>query len=261
MDRRRRQLIMTIMRRILTVVVVSLVTFGSARPALAQSGTGTEKLWFSVSGGVQPTPNNFSDAFDLPLYVENEHVTVDYPVKSGAVIAASGGYRVWKRLEIGLGVTRYNRRGSSAVSAELPHPFFDNQFRHVEGTASTTRNEVGAHLLIGWMMPLTDKLRVLVTAGPSFFSVGHTLVTDVQFSETFPFDTATFTGVTTKDASATAAGFNAGADVFWMFSHNLGAGGLVQFTRASVRENAGNSRTISVDAGGAQVGAGIRFVF
>jgi hypothetical protein len=45
-----------------------------------------------------------------------------------------------------------------------------------------------------------------------------------------------------------------------MFSRNVGAGGLVQITRATAKLPAGD-RTISVDAGGAQVGAGLRFVF
>jgi hypothetical protein len=261
MDGGRRQLIGVTMRRVVISATLALAMLVAPRPALAQSRAWTERFWFSASGGVQPTASSFSDSFDVPLYVENEHVKVDYPVKSGAVIAASGGYRVWKHLAIGLGVTRYHSRASATVSAELPHPFFDNQFRHVEGSAGTTRSEVGTHLLIGWMMPLTDKVRILLTAGPSVFSAGHTLVTDVQFSETFPYDTATFTGATTRNATATAAGFNAGADLFWMFSHSLGAGGLVQITRARVREDAGNSRTISVDAGGVQVGVGIRFVF
>jgi hypothetical protein len=249
------------MRRTLTAIVFSLATLGTALPAVAQSGTWPEKFWLSVSGGVQPTANNFSDAFDLPLYVENEHVKVDYPVKSGAVIAASGGFRLWKQVAIGVGLTRYHSSGSAAVSADLPHPFFDNRFRHVEGNTGTTRSELGTHLLIGWMLPVTDRIRVLLTAGPSVFSVGHTIVTDVLFSETFPYDTATFTGAKTTNATATAVGFNAGADVFWMFSHSVGAGGLVQFARARVRENAGTSRTVSIDAGGAQVAAGIRFVF
>ena len=82
-------------------------------------------------------------------------------------------------------------------------------------------------------MPLTrSRSGCIVTAGPSVLSVGQTLVTDVQFAETFPYDTAEFTGATTTNATASAAGFNAGADVFWMFSRHVGAGGLVQFTRA-----------------------------
>jgi hypothetical protein len=249
------------MRHLLTAGILALLTLGTARPAVAQTNTWPERVWVSVSGGVQPTTNSFADAFDLPLYVEQEHVAITYPVKSGAVIAASGGYRVWKRLTIGFGVTRYNQHGSSSVTAELPHPFFDNQFRHVEGSVDTTRTEVGGHLLIGWMLPLSDRLRVIVTAGPSVLSVGQTLVTGVLFSEAFPYDTATFTGASTTNSTVTATGFNAGADVFWMFSRRIGAGGLVQVTRARAKENAGNGRTLSIDAGGAQVGGGLRFVF
>jgi hypothetical protein len=35
----------------------------------------------------------------------------------------------------------------------------------------------------------------------------------------------------------------------------------VQVTRARAKERAGTDRTISVDAGGVQAGAGLRFVF
>lgn len=247
-------------RRMLTATLATLV-LGQARPAVAQAPAWPEKIWVSVSGGIQPAANSFSDAFDVPLYAENEKISIDYPVKGGALIAARGGYRVWKRLAIGIGVTRYNRRAQAVVDAQLPHPFFDNQLRPIDGTTSVTRRELGAHVLVGWMMPLTDRLRVLVTAGPSVLSVRHTLVTGVEFTETYPYDTAAFKGATTNDATASATGFNAGADVFWMFSRRIGAGGLVQVTRARARLPAGSGRTVSVDAGGAQAAAGLRLVF
>jgi hypothetical protein len=246
-------------RTILPTVAIALM-LATPRPAAAQARAWPERIWFSVSGGVQPTVNSFDDTFTVPLYTETEHVTIDYPVKGGALIAASGGYRVWKGLALGLGVTRYNRRADASIAASVPHPFFDNQFRQVEGKTSAERNEVGAHLLVGWMLPLTAKFRLLLTAGPSVLSVGQTLVTGVEVTEVYPYDTASFKSATTTNRSVTAAGFNAGADLFWMFSRNVGAGGLVQITRATAKQRAGD-RTISVDAGGAQVGAGLRFVF
>jgi hypothetical protein len=248
------------MRTLITTSLL-LVTLGAASPAVAQTRDWPERFWFGVSGGIQPTVNSFGDEFERPLYQETERVTIDYPVTSGGLIAASGGMRVWKRLAVGFGATRYNRRGSATVQARLPHPFFDNQFREIEGTTTTTRKETGAHLMVGWMMPLGDTLRLIVTAGPSIISVGQTLVTDVQFAETFPYDTAEFTSATTTNSTRSATGFNAGADVSWMFSRRIGAGGLVQVTRARSRLNAGSGRTISVDAGGAQAAVGIRVFF
>jgi hypothetical protein len=243
----------------LAAAAIALV-LGTPRPAAAQAPAWPERIWFSVSGGVQPAVNSFDDRFDVPLYTETERVTIDYPVTGGALIAASAGYRVWKQLAVGIGVTRYNRGADASVTATVPHPFFDNQFRHVEGNVPATRNEVGAHLLVGWMLPLSGRVRLLLTAGPSALSVTQTLVTAIEVTEVYPYDTASFKSATTTDRSVTAAGFNAGADLFWMFSRNVGAGGLVQITRATAKLPAGD-RTISVDAGGAQVGAGLRFVF
>lgn len=244
------------MGRILTASLVALTLTGSARPAVAQSRTWQDRVWFSVNGGVQRANNSFPDTFDVPLYAETERVSIDYPVTGGALIAARGGYRVWKRLTLGLGVTRQSRRSNAAVDARIPHPFFDNQPRQIQGTTPATRTEVGAHVLIGWMMPLTDRFRVIVTAGPSVLRVSQTLVTGLEFSETYPYDTAAFKSATTTNATTTATGFNAGADLLWMFSRHVGGGGLVQVTwaRATVR-------TVSVAAGGAQVGAGLRLVF
>lgn len=248
------------MQRILTAAVF-LIAIGSAADARAQSRDWRERIWLGVSGGFQPAANGFDDAFEVPLYAETERVTVGYPVEGGALVAASGGYRVWKRFTVGLGVSRYSRRSDATVTARLPHPFFDNQFREIEATTSTLRGETGTHLLLGWMMPVTDRIRVIVTAGPSFMSVEQTVVTGVQFAETYPYDTAAFTAATTRRATRSATGFNAGADVMWMFSRHIGAGGLVQVTRARARLSPAEGRTIAVDAGGAQAALGIRLIF
>jgi hypothetical protein len=218
-------------------------------------------LWLGVSGGVQPAGNGFGDTFEVPLYAETERVSVDYPVKGGALIDVRGGYRVWKRFTIGAGVSRYSQRADARVQAQLPHPFFDNQFRAVEGTTSALRGETSTHLLLGWMVPLSDRLRLLLTAGPSFVNVEQTLVTGVEFSETYPYDTAEFTGASTRRATRSATGFNAGADLTWMFSRRVAAGALVQASRARARVRPGEGRRIAVDAGGVQIAAGLRLFF
>lgn len=244
------------MRWILPAVAVLLV---AAAPASAQPPK--ERVWFSISGGVQATNNSFDDAFDLTLYTEPEHVTVSYPAKSGVLIAGSGGYRVWRQLFVGFGVTRYSSSADAKVTAQLPHPFFDNTYRTIEGDAAIDRSEVGAHVLFGWMLRPTRTVRMMLTAGPSYITATQPIVTDVTFTDTYPFDTAQFTGVKTTNSSRGAAGFNAGADVFWMFGKNIGAGGLVQVTHARIKAAANSGRSVSFDAGGAQVAAGLRLLF
>jgi hypothetical protein len=93
------------------------------------------------------------------------------------------------------------------------------------------------------------------------FSVRQSLVTGVEVTETYPYDSATFKGATAEDATATAAGFNAGADLFWMFSRHVGAGrsdpGLAR-ARASAHGRGPHrvSRCRRVQAGG-----GLRLMF
>src|SRR4051812_50202460 len=92
---------MPLVRRLIALAFVAATC--SAGTAHAQSSTWTERGWFGISGGVQPTANTFQDAFDLTLYTEPEHITVDYPLKNGLIIAANGGYHRWKRLARGGG--------------------------------------------------------------------------------------------------------------------------------------------------------------
>ena len=47
-------------------------------------------------------------------------------------------------------------------------------------------------------------LDVVLAGGPSFIDVKQSIVIDVKYTEEFPDDTATFTGVDSKRASGTA---------------------------------------------------------
>jgi hypothetical protein len=245
--------------RTATALVALLI---AAAPAAAQSSS--ERFWIGISGGAQGTSNGFSDAFTFASQFqdpETSRASIDYPVKGGPLVDGTFAVRVWKGFAVGVGVSQFSKSGSAAITADVPHPFQFNQFRSIDGSTSTTRNELGLHLQFAYVVPLSTHLRVIAFAGPSRISVEQTFITDVQYTQTFPFDTATFSRAATRRASASAAGFNGGADVIWMFARRFGAGGLVQYSAAQVREDVGNNRSIRVDAGGIQAGAGLRIVF
>jgi hypothetical protein len=239
-----------------------LLLCAAAAPAAAQSSPG--RFWIGVSGGVQGTSNGFGDAFDVTSQFQDPEqatATAQYPVKTGALVDGRVQVRLWKGFAVGVGVTHYSQRGDASITARVPHPLQFNQFRTVEGTTSTRRGEIGTHLQFAYMVPLGERLRVTGFAGPSRLSVEQTFITDVQYTQTFPFDTATFSGATTRRSTASAIGFNAGADVAWMFSRRVGAGALVQYSAASVEEDAADNRRIALDAGGIQTAVGIRLIF
>ena len=145
------------MNRILAVALLLLAGAASAAaqtrrpvaPPRKPPGKPAVRLFVNVSGGIQTAPAGFDDAFDLPLNTENEHVTVAYPSKVGGLFGASVSYRLWRQFVVGLGATRSNSSGDAQVRADLPHPFFDNRFRAIEGTADTNRDETGTHLMFG----------------------------------------------------------------------------------------------------------------
>jgi hypothetical protein len=216
------------------------------------------RLWISLNAGVSLPTATMSDSFEQPLYAETERVNVEYPSKSAVAILGNITYRLTTRFFIGGGLSQDFSSGAAKVTAALPHPFFDNTFRNIEGSTHATRGETGGHVLLGWMLPMSRTMNLLLTAGPSVINVHQTIVTDVGFSDVYPYDTATFTGATTHDGSSTGIGFNAGADLFWMRWKRYGVGALVQATHASVRDEANAGRKIQVGATQVRVAGGVR---
>jgi hypothetical protein len=245
-------------RAITTLIAVLTL----AAPAAAQSNP--ERFWIGVSGGVQGTSNGFGDSFTFASQFqdfEQSTASVDYPVKGGPLVDGTFAVRLWKGFAVGVGVSHFSRRGDATVTAQVPHPFQPNQFRSIEGSTSTSRSELGVHLQFAYLVPLTDHFRVIAFAGPSRLSVEQTFVTDVSYTQSFPFDSAAFSTATTRRSSASAMGFNVGTDVIWMFARRFGVGGLVQYSAAQVRQDVGNNRSVTLDAGGIQAGGGLRIVF
>jgi hypothetical protein len=237
----------------LACAVLALSTAAAAQPP--------PRYWFGLSGGYQPTTTEFDDRFTFDLYRETATTSVTYPVDAGFVFDAGGGVRLWHGLGAGLAVSRFVLDGMVSTTTTLPHPFFLQQNREVTGDADgLSRDETGIHVQAQYHAPI-GKLHLILMGGPSFFRVNQTMVTDVNYSEEYPYDTATFTGVDSRSVEGSATGFNAGLDARWMFSRTIGVGALLRFTRATIDLETPGNRTIPVDAGGTQFGVGVRFAF
>jgi hypothetical protein len=216
---------------------------------------------FSISGGIQ-SGSSLTDTFTFEQYAEDGTVRAEYPGTSATFFEVSAGTRIWRRIGIGAAVTRSSSSGDVSVSADVPHPFFLDQPRSVEGSATDlSRDETGVHVQLYWEPRMTGRLRVRLFAGPSFIDVKQDLVEGVDLNEVYPYDETTFRSARTRQGSGSAVGGHGGADLSWMLSRQVGAGVLVRYAAASVDLNAPASRTVSSDAGGLQAAAGIRVVF
>ena len=229
-----------------------------ASTASAQAGRG----FVGVNAGYQASTSEFDDSFTFSRDQETGTSRVTYPIDAGVTFDVGGGVQVWRQLGVGVAFSQFSRDGPVTASSSIPHPFFFQQHREVSGESDgIRREETGVHLQAQFTVPLSDRLVLTLMGGPSFLHVNQAVVIDVNYSEEFPYDTATFTGTDTDTRKGSKTGFNVGADVRWMFTRTIGAGALVRLARATIDLDAGENRTVSVDAGGAQVAAGLRIGF
>jgi hypothetical protein len=217
----------------------------------------------SGDGGGQFASAGFTSQTAYSLYAENATLVATLPDASGAIAAARGSVLVWRRrLAVGAGVTGFWSTRPADVTASLPHPFYFNRPRSVEGTASgLARDEMMVAIECSWLVRLNARTDLQVFAGPAFFRVRADMPTKVQFTESYPYDAATFTGVETARVSGSAAGFTLGGDVTHMFTRSIGVGGYVRFSRASASLAPPGGQATTVDLGGVQAGGGLRFRF
>ena len=103
--------------------------------------------------------------------------------------------------------------------------------------------------------------RFIVSGGPTWIQAEQGVVTEVRYTEAYPFDEVAFSNVERVIEKETAVGFNVGVDVIWAFSKNIGVGGLLRFARATASIAPAEGRSIELELGGLQAGGGIRILF
>jgi Outer membrane protein beta-barrel domain len=251
---------------VLPVVPAAAQTTPRPAPGAAtvRSAPGAPRVWIGANAGYQASTTEFDDSFTFTIYQETGTTRVTYPIDAGFAFDVGGGVRLWRGLGAGIAVSRFTRDGTVSTTSSVPHPLFLAQNRQVEGDADAIRREeTGIHIQAQYTIPLSRTLQLTLMGGPSVLQVNQAVVTNVNYSQEYPYDTATLSGVDSTRIKDSATGFNAGADLRWMLSRSFGIGGVVRFSRATIdlEVNTPANRTISVDAGGVYLGAGVRFAF
>lgn len=242
------------------LALTGLLLVLAAVPAAAQ--TAGPRGFVTLNAAAQVAGAERTDQFAFEANAETGSIEARYPSPSALLFDGGIGWRLSKRIGLAAAFSYASAQGDVEVTASVPHPLYDDQDRVVEGTAGgQMRTETAAHLQLFYEVPAAGRWRVRVMAGPSFVRLEQDLVHDVTVNETFPYDTATFRTAVTGGGKGSGLGFNAGADVAWMFARRVGAGLLLRYTRAPVDLEAGGGRSVSLEGGGVQAGAGLRLLF
>lgn len=221
-----------------------------------------ERGFITLGAAAQAAAANLRDQFSFESNAEAATVDASYPGRTGLLVEGAAGIRLRRSIGVAVAASRASRSGRASVTAALPHPFFDNRDRTVQGEADAiSRTETAIHAQIYTDLRPRGRWRARLFAGPSYITVEQELVTEVRATETFPFDTAEFGSALTARADGSGIGFNAGVDLHRMLSRRVGAGVLVRYARANIDLNAPGARTVSTEGGGLQAGAGLRVLF
>lgn len=238
----------------------------AAKPAATRpvkKGDWTDRGYLWVGGLFQAGSSATTQLQTWPYFAETATTRVTYPAKNAPGFDIAGGYRVWRNLAVGVGVTSVSHSTTTTVTGSIPSPLYVNQPRTLTGGFGANTSETGIHLQATWAIPMSPKMMLMVFAGPSIFSVQQTIVQPqgIGVSSAYPYDLGVITSANTSEASKTAVGFGAGADISYYFSKSVGVGGMIRFARASASFPVTGQPSVSVAAGGFQVGGGLRILF
>ncbi len=238
------------------LICLGVVSFGG------QAGAQSPRGFLSINVGEQSGSTNFVDDVVFDLYQEQGTYSAAYSTEGGSIIDVGGGMRFGEKFAIGLAVSMLDDESSAVVGARLPHPLFFNRDRLPPPlmTSGLARDEMAVHIQAMFLIPLNEKMNLALFAGPTWFDVSQVLVTDLRFTEEFPFDTVDrLDGLDTQEQSGTAVGFNVGLDFAYYFSDKVGAGILARLSEGEVDLDSADGERVSVDAGGFQIAVGLRF--
>ncbi len=240
-------------------ILATLLAFGVTAPAVAQDSAWGTNGYVSFNGLYDVSSRSYQTAKDLEINQETTRVTATHEFKPRPVYDFSSGGRVKGNLGFGLAFTIGLPDKTARITGAIPHPFFFDQPRALDGTARLRGEDLAVHFAAMWLIPVTDRFQLAVFGGPTWFRLKQHTVASVAIDDEYPYDTVTLASVTSEERKGSRVGFNVGGDASYYFSRYLGVHGLVRFSRGHVSLGSGDEERIEV--GGVQAGGGLRIRF
>lgn len=242
-------------------LAVGIVLF-AVPGAQAQATDITGRIFLHVNGTNQDGTGEFRESLRFTTYSEQATIDSVHDIDGGGSIDVGGYIGVWRGLAIGATYTQLTTDDSTRVTGSVPHPLLFNAFRQTAPESLVLRHEKRVtHVQAGWIVPIVDRVEMWLVGGLSFFHVTQGVIVDVELSETGPPFTLVDVGaIRTQEQTATAVGVNAGVDVAYLITEQIGVGGFLRYADGSADlPTPGGDASISL--GGLQVGAGVRVRF
>lgn len=247
-----------------------MLVFGVLIGALSPQDAAAQTLWedrgyININFGVESGNSEMIDTKTFTIYDEQGSVTTQTNWTSGGFFDAGLGFRLFRNFSAGVAFHQEQNTTNAAITGSIPNPFFFNRPRTVAHTENgLERMERAVHIVLGWTIPVGDKLDVMVFGGPTFFRLNQDVISDIDAAEKGAPFTEVVIESTVTERSRSVTGYNLGADASYMLWENdsvrLGVGGFFRFTGATTTV-AMIANDVETKVGGTQFGFGGRIRF
>ncbi len=210
--------------RCLAALAVAVAAAGVA-PAAAQTVEWEDRAYVDLNIGVQLNGRPFSG--DLAL------TSVSYPVANGLIILdIGGGVRAWRSVGIGAGFTRFAIDETAIIPGIDPVPV-----QHIDSAL---------HVSVVWVRPLSERMDLALSGGPSFLTIQQDLVT------------GTLAEAVVARAEQQTVGLHASASFTYFVAPMIGIGASLRFLNGSAELESPDGSMTTFEATGWQLGFGVR---
>ena len=217
-----------------------------------------------LNGSAWPATTSFGDSRTPTEY--GEPGTIDTRYEAGPAFGPDVALQVslFRGLGLLVGYSYVSRDVTGQIEASRPHPLYLDRHRSASSGISGYGLTQGAlHLDLAYARA-AGHLDWALFAGATLFQVEADLLLDPTYEEAYPYDELSITATPSTPVKDNPTGFNVGGRLDYRFgrSRRFGAGVQVSYSTASVELKAGRDATeIRFDAGGLQLGGGLRIYF
>jgi hypothetical protein len=173
------------------------------------------------------------------------------------------GARVFGNFGIGVAYSQFSTTGNGSVKVTAPHPIYYEFSRNGAGEVGDLgHKEQMIHIMGVFVLPLTNRFDVAVSAGPTIFKVEQDMLGLPQWSEVgTPFVAIQVTQAPVTTITKSKVGFNVGADVNFRIVKYVGVGAFARYASGTIPVAAEGLTSVDLKVGGFQAGGGLRIRF
>jgi hypothetical protein len=248
------------MKAAIPTVVATALALAVPGPAAAQSWD-ADRVRLQLNGVFDVSALSYGQSIGFTEFLEPGSLRTEYDADAAPGFDFGLQVRLFGPVGLMASYAAVERDAGGSYSLEVPHPLYFDQPRSASGDLpSLSYSEKVVHLGVGYAGGSSD-LDLAFFGGVSLFTVETELVEELDYGQSYPFDTISIAGTPRRTQKESPAGFHVGARVDYRFSRVFGLGIQARYSRARVELVAPDDSVTELDAGGFQVAAGVRLYF